>query len=70
MIVRAVEWTWEERLFNSVFDAAGEHPLSWNQRSLWFLNRLAPESSAYTIAGAPLSTPTASTYRFFSAPSR
>ena len=32
--------------------AAGEHPLSWNQRSLWFLNRLAPESSAYNIAGA------------------
>ncbi|HSK80382.1 MAG TPA: AMP-binding protein, partial [Thermoanaerobaculia bacterium] len=29
-----------------------EHPLSWNQRSLWFLNRLAPESSAYNIAGA------------------
>ena len=28
MIVRAVEWTWEERLFNSVFDRAGEHPLS------------------------------------------
>jgi amino acid adenylation domain-containing protein/non-ribosomal peptide synthase protein (TIGR01720 family) len=33
-------------------DAAGEHPLSWNQRSLWFLHRLAPESSAYNIAGA------------------
>ncbi len=32
--------------------AAGEHPLSWNQRSLWFLHRLAPESSAYNIAGA------------------
>jgi amino acid adenylation domain-containing protein len=32
--------------------AAGEHPLSWNQRSLWFLHRLAPESSAYHIAGA------------------
>ncbi len=30
----------------------GEHPLSWNQRSLWFLHRLAPESSAYNIAGA------------------
>ncbi|HKH48755.1 MAG TPA: amino acid adenylation domain-containing protein, partial [Thermoanaerobaculia bacterium] len=29
-----------------------EHPLSWNQRSLWFLHRLAPESSAYNIAGA------------------
>jgi len=28
------------------------HPLSWNQRSLWFLHRLAPESSAYNIAGA------------------
>ncbi|MBW8873687.1 MAG: amino acid adenylation domain-containing protein [Acidobacteria bacterium] len=33
-------------------EAAGEHPLSWNQRSLWFLHRLAPESSAYNIAGA------------------
>ncbi|HYG63970.1 MAG TPA: AMP-binding protein, partial [Thermoanaerobaculia bacterium] len=32
--------------------ASGEHPLSWNQRSLWFLHRLAPESSAYNIAGA------------------
>ncbi|HSK79411.1 MAG TPA: amino acid adenylation domain-containing protein, partial [Thermoanaerobaculia bacterium] len=30
----------------------GEHPLSWNQRSLWFLYRLAPESPAYNIAGA------------------
>ncbi len=30
----------------------GEHPLSWNQRSLWFLHCLAPESSAYNIAGA------------------
>ncbi|HYX23335.1 MAG TPA: amino acid adenylation domain-containing protein, partial [Thermoanaerobaculia bacterium] len=29
-----------------------EHPLSWNQRSLWFLHRLAPQSSAYNIAGA------------------
>src|SRR6185436_9094806 len=28
------------------------HPLSWNQRSLWFLHRLAPESAAYHIAGA------------------
>src|SRR5215203_2070576 len=33
-------------------EAAGEHPLSWNQRSLWFLHRLAPESSAYNLAGA------------------
>ncbi|HKV11714.1 MAG TPA: AMP-binding protein, partial [Thermoanaerobaculia bacterium] len=32
--------------------ATGEHPLSWNQRSLWFLYRLAPESPAYNIAGA------------------
>jgi amino acid adenylation domain-containing protein len=31
-------------------EAAGEHPLSWNQRSLWFLHRLAPESPAYNIA--------------------
>src|SRR6185436_12464433 len=29
-----------------------EQPLSWNQRSLWFLHRLAPESPAYNIAGA------------------
>ncbi|HKV08468.1 MAG TPA: amino acid adenylation domain-containing protein, partial [Thermoanaerobaculia bacterium] len=33
-------------------EAVGEHPLSWNQRSLWFLHRLAPESPAYNIAGA------------------
>jgi amino acid adenylation domain-containing protein/non-ribosomal peptide synthase protein (TIGR01720 family) len=32
--------------------AAGEHPLSWNQRSLWFLHRLAPEGAAYNLAGA------------------
>ncbi len=32
--------------------ATGEHPLSWGQRSLWFLHRLAPESAAYNIAGA------------------
>jgi amino acid adenylation domain-containing protein len=32
--------------------AAGEHPLSWGQRALWFLHRLAPESAAYNIAGA------------------
>ncbi|HSF39029.1 MAG TPA: condensation domain-containing protein, partial [Thermoanaerobaculia bacterium] len=31
---------------------AGEPPLSFNQRSLWFLYRLAPESPAYNIAGA------------------
>ncbi|HSF40408.1 MAG TPA: amino acid adenylation domain-containing protein, partial [Thermoanaerobaculia bacterium] len=31
---------------------AGEHPLSWGQRSLWFLNRLAPQSAAYNLAGA------------------
>ncbi len=38
-------------------EAAGEHPLSWNQRSLWFLHRLAPESSAYNIAGAARLSP-------------
>jgi amino acid adenylation domain-containing protein len=27
----------------------GEHPLSYGQRALWFLHRLAPESSAYNI---------------------
>src|SRR5205085_4296989 len=32
--------------------AAGEHSLSWNQRSLWFLHRLDPGSSAYNIGGA------------------
>ncbi|HEY4573131.1 MAG TPA: AMP-binding protein, partial [Thermoanaerobaculia bacterium] len=31
---------------------AKEHPLSWGQRSLWFLHRLAPNSAAYTIAAA------------------
>ncbi len=39
-------------------ETAGEHPLSWNQRSLWFLHRLAPESSAYNIAGAARLGPT------------
>ncbi|HSG39484.1 MAG TPA: amino acid adenylation domain-containing protein, partial [Thermoanaerobaculia bacterium] len=32
--------------------ASGDFPLSWGQRSLWFLHRLAPESAAYNIAGA------------------
>ncbi|HEV2844920.1 MAG TPA: amino acid adenylation domain-containing protein, partial [Thermoanaerobaculia bacterium] len=32
--------------------AVGDFPLSWGQRSLWFLHRLAPESAAYNIAGA------------------
>ncbi len=31
---------------------AGEFPLSWGQRSIWILHRLAPESAAYNIAGA------------------
>jgi amino acid adenylation domain-containing protein len=31
---------------------AGEHPLSWGQRSLWFLYRLAPESAAYNMPAA------------------
>ena len=29
-----------------------EYPLSYGQRALWFLHRLAPDSAAYTIAGA------------------
>ncbi|HEV7517301.1 MAG TPA: condensation domain-containing protein, partial [Thermoanaerobaculia bacterium] len=32
--------------------AATEAPLSSGQRALWFLDRLAPESSAYVLAGA------------------
>jgi amino acid adenylation domain-containing protein len=32
--------------------AAVKYPLSQGQRALWFLNRLAPESSAYNISGA------------------
>ncbi|HEV7506310.1 MAG TPA: amino acid adenylation domain-containing protein [Thermoanaerobaculia bacterium] len=40
------------RVLGGGSSATGEHPLSWNQRSLWFLHRLAPESSAYNIAGA------------------
>jgi amino acid adenylation domain-containing protein/non-ribosomal peptide synthase protein (TIGR01720 family) len=40
------------QVFPAAGEAAGEHPLSWNQRSLWFLNRLAPEDSAYNLAGA------------------
>jgi amino acid adenylation domain-containing protein len=33
-------------------EAIGEHLLSWNQHSLWFLHQRARESSAYNIAGA------------------
>ncbi|HKV10771.1 MAG TPA: amino acid adenylation domain-containing protein, partial [Thermoanaerobaculia bacterium] len=31
---------------------AGEIPLSWGQRGLWFLHRLAPQGTAYHLAGA------------------
>src|SRR6185436_16518918 len=34
------------------WEGDGVHPLSWNQRSLWFQHRLAPESAAYHIAAA------------------
>ena len=37
------------------YRAAGEEsafPLSYNQRSMWFMNRLAPDSAAYTVAFA------------------
>jgi amino acid adenylation domain-containing protein len=44
------ERSWEET--GAARGETGEHPLSWNQRSLWFLHRLAPESPAYNIAGA------------------
>lgn len=33
-------------------DAAAEHALSYGQRSLWFMHRLAPDSAAYTVAYA------------------
>ncbi|MEO6792572.1 MAG: amino acid adenylation domain-containing protein, partial [Mycobacterium sp.] len=32
--------------------AASEHQLSYGQRSLWFMHRLAPDSAAYTVAYA------------------
>jgi natural product biosynthesis luciferase-like monooxygenase protein/FkbM family methyltransferase len=32
--------------------ARHEHPLSYGQRALWFIHQLAPESPAYSIAGA------------------
>ncbi|HEX7186575.1 MAG TPA: amino acid adenylation domain-containing protein, partial [Thermoanaerobaculia bacterium] len=37
---------------STVGDAADRSVLSWGQRSLWFLHRLAPDSPAYNIAGA------------------
>ncbi|HEU4361428.1 MAG TPA: amino acid adenylation domain-containing protein [Mycobacterium sp.] len=33
-------------------NSAAEHPLSYGQRSLWFVHKLAPESAAYTVAYA------------------
>ncbi len=33
-------------------DSATEHPLSYGQRSLWFVHKLAPESAAYTVVYA------------------
>ncbi|HEX7772135.1 MAG TPA: condensation domain-containing protein, partial [Pyrinomonadaceae bacterium] len=38
--------------FAPAVDAGVEHPLSFNQQSLWFLHHLAPESPAYNIARA------------------
>ncbi len=32
--------------------AASEHELSYGQRSMWFVHRLAPDSAAYTVAYA------------------
>jgi amino acid adenylation domain-containing protein len=31
---------------------AGEYPLSYDQRALWFLHQLAPESAAYNLSSA------------------
>lgn len=33
-------------------DAAAEHQMSYGQRSMWFVHRLAPDSAAYTVAYA------------------
>lgn len=33
-------------------EAASEHELSYGQRSMWFMHRLAPDSAAYTVAYA------------------
>lgn len=33
-------------------NAAAEHELSYGQRSMWFVHRLAPDSAAYTVAYA------------------
>ncbi len=41
-----------DELAVSAGESSGEHPLSYSQRSLWFLDRLAPGSVAYVIAGA------------------
>lgn len=33
-------------------DAAAEHELSYGQRSMWFMHRVAPDSAAYTVGYA------------------
>jgi amino acid adenylation domain-containing protein len=38
--------------FSPAPETGVEHPLSFNQQSLWFLHHLAPESPAYNIARA------------------
>ncbi|HEX9943360.1 MAG TPA: AMP-binding protein, partial [Thermoanaerobaculia bacterium] len=42
----------QDRAAGAARPEATSHPLSWNQRSLWVLHRLAPESAAYHISGA------------------
>jgi len=42
----------EPALLPTSASETGEHPLSWGQRSLWFLYRLAPESAAYNMPAA------------------
>ncbi len=40
----------DEAILTPAKEKTSEHPLSYNQRALWFLHQLAPESAAYNIA--------------------
>ncbi|HEX6746736.1 MAG TPA: amino acid adenylation domain-containing protein, partial [Longimicrobium sp.] len=55
LIVRELESPSQDRplpRLDAAAEAPAEYPLSYGQRALWFVQRLAPESGAYNVAAA------------------